>query len=93
MDQGPVDVIVDGVRCQVVKQDGERLLVQPLNNRGAGINVTRWVPVQATQPLPVALPTAVAKVLTDEEIRHLAAVLRQVFYEDGTADGRTVASR
>jgi hypothetical protein len=35
----------------------------------------------------------VAKVLTDDEIRHLAAVLRQVFYEDGAADNRTAASR
>jgi hypothetical protein len=82
MDHGSVDVIVDGVRCQVMQQDGDRLLVQPRNGRGTGINVKRWVSMKTTQPLQVEETKPPAPVLSEEEIRQLAAVLRQVFYED-----------
>jgi hypothetical protein len=92
MDHGSVDVIVDGVRCQVVQQDGERMLVQPCSVRGKGINVKRWVPVKATSPLPAERPKPFPLVLSDEEIKHLAAVLRQVFYEDESPDFRTATS-
>lgn len=88
MDQGSVDVIVDGVRCQVMQQDGERLLVQPRNGQGQGINVKRWVSRKATKPLQGEAGKLLPLVLSDEEIRHLAAILRQVFYEDTAPEFR-----
>jgi hypothetical protein len=84
MDQGSVDVMVDGVRCQVVQQDGERLLVQPRN----GLNVHRWVPRQATKPLQEETRKLVPPQFSPEEIKHLADVLRQVFYEDAETESR-----
>ncbi|MBC7543661.1 MAG: hypothetical protein H7338_13120 [Candidatus Sericytochromatia bacterium] len=87
MDQGRADVIVSGVRCQVVKNDGERMLIKPMTASGFGINVKRWV--SATDASPMPTQAKIPMVLSDEEIRHLAAVLRQVFRED--AESRTQA--
>ena len=80
MDQDANDVMVNGLRCQVVRHDGERLLIQPRTSQGFGINVTRWVALADAQP--VSPQSLASMVLSDEEIRQLAAVLRQVFYED-----------
>ncbi len=76
MNDTEVDVLVKGVRCQVLRREAERLLVVPR----VGLNVTSWVGTDEAIPLGPDGP-----IFSPDEIRHLAAVLRQVFYEEATA--------
>lgn len=85
MRQETSEVLVGGVRCQIVQRDGARMLVRPLTEFGRSLNVSRWIDADLALALPLAdglSAEAAQPIFTPDEIRHLAMVLRQVFYED-----------
>lgn len=85
MRQETDEVVVGGVRCRIVRRDGARVLVRPLTECGRSLNVSRWIDADLALAMPLTdrLPADTAQPLfTADEIRHLAMVLRQVFYED-----------
>lgn len=85
MRQEMSEVMVGGVRCRIVRRDGARVLVLPLAECGRSLNVSRWIDADLALAVPPAddlSAEAAQPMFTADEIRQLAMVLRQVFYED-----------
>ena len=80
MDEQFQEVIADGVICRIIQEDENRLLVQPKVASGRGLNVQRWIPRPAQ--VSTAVKSPFPPLLSPEEIKRLAMILKQVLHED-----------